>query len=176
MAIGQTTFSTKRYNSVRANGINLGDLKWSILTEAQLQAESGLDWRLCDGQSITGTELHTLDSYWTNTPDGRGRALMMLDHSAGVDTDLTTLGGQYDDRTALPSNAFTGTATVNAWRYNQSGEVQSSPNWPYWVTAIDTSHGENDLYGTSTITGGGDSATRPNALGGNLYILVGYSV
>lgn len=53
---------------------NVGDLKHSLLTEAQFQAVNGTCWILADGRSITGSLLQTVYGF-SNAPDARDTSL-----------------------------------------------------------------------------------------------------
>ncbi len=51
---------------------NIGDVRDSVLSEAQFQALNGSGWVLWDGRSIVGSKLAVLTG-WTNLPgDARG--------------------------------------------------------------------------------------------------------
>jgi len=61
----------------------IGDIRHSILTEVQFQAINGTNWRLMDGQDVTGTAYATLTGN-NNLPDAAGRFLRMTGGNAGA--------------------------------------------------------------------------------------------
>jgi hypothetical protein len=52
----------------------LGELRESMLTEVQFQAETDSTWVLCDGRSVLGSDYATLTGF-TVIPDARGMTL-----------------------------------------------------------------------------------------------------
>lgn len=58
-------------DEVLPNVGKVGDVKTSILTEAQFQTVHGTEWILMDGRDVTGSAYHTLTAN-TTVPDGRG--------------------------------------------------------------------------------------------------------
>ena len=64
----------------------VGDVKSSMLTEAQYQTHFGSEWVLADGRDVTGSDYHTITSN-TNIPDLRGTFLRGKDNSRGLDPD-----------------------------------------------------------------------------------------
>ena len=58
----------------------IGDIRFSMLTEVQYQAEVGNHWVLCDGRNISGSDLATLLGI-TNLPDARGGFLRSINNT-----------------------------------------------------------------------------------------------
>lgn len=75
-SVAQTVGSDKGHGKV-------GDVKHSVLTEAQFQTENGPGWILADSRSITGSRLHTLQGFAT-AHDARGRALIGAGQGSGL--------------------------------------------------------------------------------------------
>lgn len=59
------------FTALAANAFQIGDVKISILTEAQFQSIHGNCWALMDGRSIAGKDLAVLTGK-TTIPDARG--------------------------------------------------------------------------------------------------------
>jgi len=109
----------------------VGDVRHSLLTEAQFQTYAGEGWVLMDGRSVVGSAYEAITGN-TNIPDARGRALRMKDNAAGVNPDGDLALG------TLQSDAFQGHwhqvgvnssgALGNAGVSGKDGGVQGSPN------------------------------------------------
>lgn len=82
----------------------IGDIRHSILTEVQFQAINGTNWRLMDGQDVTGTAYATLTGN-NNLPDAAGRFLRMTGGNAGA------LGAQQAQATARNGLGLTWSST-----------------------------------------------------------------
>lgn len=89
MAIGSPIIG----NSGVSNTDTVGDVRISLLTEAQFQNINGTDWVLMDGQSSAGSAYETLTGNST-VPDAVGRFLRMEGGAAA------SLGSQQADATA----------------------------------------------------------------------------
>ena len=63
----------------------IGTVIDSMLTPAQMSANYGSGWALCDGSSCVGSKFQSLTGLGA-VPDFRGRFKRMKDHGAGVDT------------------------------------------------------------------------------------------
>lgn len=76
------------------NELPVGTIVWgSIATTlnqsgaiSEFGATNNGDWRLCNGQSITGTDYATAQTK-TTTPDLRGKFIRMINHSSGINPD-----------------------------------------------------------------------------------------
>lgn len=55
----------------QADGSGVGDIRDSMLTEAEFQAQNGAQWVLMDGRNVAGSKYATLKGVST-IPDGRG--------------------------------------------------------------------------------------------------------
>lgn len=112
-----------------ASSAALGDVKASILSEAQFTTEMGAGWTLADGKDVTGSDYHTLTTN-TTIPDMRGQFLRgknngRVDGEENPDGDLaigvqttdklgpmTITGGSHDHR--LPQDGGGSSAKVIA--------------------------------------------------------------
>lgn len=65
---------------IKAGAAALGDVKASVLTEAQFTSEVGSGWTLADGKDVTGSDYHTLTGV-SVVPDLRGKFLRGKNHS-----------------------------------------------------------------------------------------------
>ena len=79
---------------IQAKGLQLGDIKHSLLDEVTFQSKHGTSWVLSDGRNISGSDLAVLTG-WTVAPDLRGVFLRGKDHGAGVNPDGDTPEGTY---------------------------------------------------------------------------------
>jgi microcystin-dependent protein len=124
-------------------------------------------WMFCDGSTFNGSTYPELQTVLggTTLPDLRGVFLRGLDNGRGVDTGRTIRSFQ-QDATARPNNSFT-TNTTGAHSHT-TALPRGDTNW--------SNGGGNSVWGWSanrnwnssvagnhshTITGGGDSETRP---------------
>ena len=55
----------------QADGSGVGDVRYSMLTEAEFQTQNGTSWVLMDGRNVAGSRYAILKSV-TNIPDHRG--------------------------------------------------------------------------------------------------------
>ena len=90
---------TKQFFAIE--NINVGEVKQSILTEAQFSTEYGEGWVLMDGRDITGSDLATITGN-TTLPDARGIFLRgknngRSDGSQNPDGDLAIGTTQADE-------------------------------------------------------------------------------
>ena len=129
-------------------------------------------WLLCHGQTVpTGSEYESLRKMvGSNLPDLRG--LFLRGRNEGrtddwKDPDERPIGRLQGDATRRPNNPFTSDAQGNHrhglldWRYHNRrddpgnfGHLESRPDGDRQYTEYAGAH-------THTITGGGDSETRP---------------
>jgi hypothetical protein len=75
-----------------AQGLAVGSVDGSFLSEAQYQSFNGAGFILADGRSIVGSALAAITGA-TNAPDLRGRYLRMKSHASGVNPDGDTALG-----------------------------------------------------------------------------------
>lgn len=68
----------------------IGDVKWSLLDEAQFQQINGPFWVLSRGQSIAGSQLSTLTGI-SVLPDTRSVFIRSLDADRGVDQEVVAV-------------------------------------------------------------------------------------
>lgn len=79
----------------------IGDVKYSTLTEAQFQAEADGSWILCDGRNVSGSEYHSLTGN-VSIPDARGQFLRGENNGRNdgqENPDATPLAGAQDQAT-----------------------------------------------------------------------------
>lgn len=129
----------------------------------------------CDGSSISrttyadlfavvGTTFGSVDGNTFNLPDLRGEFIRGFDDGKGTDSGRT-FGTSQDDATALPTTAFT---TDNPGDHNhsysqavyQNSITDDSPDQTSSVYFTSGTTGDAGAH-THSITGGGDSETRP---------------
>lgn len=84
----------------QADGSGVGDVRYSMLTEAEFQAQNGTNWVLMDGRNVAGSRYAAIKSVST-IPDHRGIAPRMKnngrsDGSQNPDGDLA-LGTMQND-------------------------------------------------------------------------------
>jgi hypothetical protein len=161
----------------------VGDYKWSALDETAFGDEHLGEWKLCNGQSCTGTAYQQITGQST-VPNALTDGAFIRQAKAG-----RTLGSFEDDATALPNNAFSGTADSsgahthtarisNSYGGNANSMVASNAGSGGTNTTssgsgvVNTSSSGAHTH-TLTITGG-DTETRPNNIALNLYVKVGY--
>ncbi len=158
-----------------AGGV-VGDLRQSLLTEAQFATAAGADaanWVLADGRSVAGTAYATIMGS-ANVPDLRGAFLRMAGTNASNGAWIGgPLNGYQEDSTARPKVAFTTDSQGNHHHSNgASGPEIKSDGAPNWHSGYD--RGDTGTAGahTHTITGGGDTETRPKSYSVNYFIKV----
>jgi hypothetical protein len=163
---------------------SLGDVRSSLLTEPQFQAINGTNWVLMDGSSVAGSDFATLTGI-TTLPDARGEFLRGLDNGRGVDPARTMASAQ-GEATAAPTIPFTGSisgSTNNTGSHAHSGAWSpGGPATPYgtgastppWNNTGTSSAGDHahTVSGSASITGGGDSETRPRNIAVNYFIKI----
>lgn len=102
----------------------VGDVRQSMLSEAQFQSENGNEWILCDGRDVTGSDYASVTGN-TVLPDMRGM-FVRGKNNGRVDGDENPSGdlalGTYEDADAntidrfdsrvVPGSPAQGTATV----------------------------------------------------------------
>ncbi len=94
-----------------SENISVGEVKQSILTEAQFQSEYGDKWVLMDGRDITGSDLATVTA--NNTlPDARGQFLRGKNNSRADGQENpdgeSAIGLQQTDEFGTHSHAWGG--------------------------------------------------------------------
>jgi hypothetical protein len=177
-----------------ATQTTVGDIKTSILTENQFKVEMGADgggWVLADGRNVTGSRYAAITGL-TNVPDLRGAYLRMAGQNAtNASWHGGTLNGYQEDTTRIPRNTqltgttnSTGSHTHNLWSrrmkaYSGAGyspAVQTVSEGINAAGTTDVSGRWMDSDGAHThtlsVTGGGDTETRPKSYTVNYYIKI----
>ncbi len=170
----------------------VGSIQQSLLTEGQFRTAMGLNsaedrkWVLADGRDVTGSQYHTITGH-DHVPDLRGAFLRMAGTNAG---NTSWVGGALmawqEDNTARPKTAFTtdsqGSHTHNVWsrrmsQYSGAGYSAALGTLSEGINAggtvsTDGRFMDPDGAHTHTITGGGDTETRPKSMSVNYFIKV----
>ena len=149
----------------------LGEIKFSLLTEAQFQNLYGKNWVLMKGQTIQNSDLAFLG--WSDLPDARGKFFRMVGTNSG------SLGQPQNYATAIPHNPFTGDTSEDSHSHELTIEKHT-----VHVTAVGT-NGPHPVYHYNTepaqmsedehnhsveITDGGDIETRPTNIAINVFV------
>lgn len=140
----------------------VGDIKASMLTESQFQAQRNTTWVLMDGRDVTGSDYDTLTGN-AIIPDARGRFLRMQNNGTSINPDGTGLGGAQSDQVASHSHSV----TVQARDTSNNGSQRIH-------TGIDT--GGNLLNFGFTSSSFGGNETRPKSLTVNYFIKINEAV
>jgi hypothetical protein len=159
----------------------VGDVKQSMLTEAQFQEIHGATWTLMDGKSVTGSKYSEITG--NNTlPDARGQFLRgknngRSDGDENPDGDLS-IGAFQDDATAAngletnvtgqhdhdPMKIGAGNGTLNVYTQGISSTPNSVANRNYnWLK----DEGDHSHIISST-----DPETRPKNITINYFIKI----
>lgn len=166
----------------------VGSIQQSLLTEQQFKTALGpaeeSKWVLADGRDVSTTAYATITGR-THVPDLRGAFLRMAGQNA-TNTSWVggTLGAWQEDTTRRPRTADFTTSTNGNHTHNVWSMPSSNGSW--WDTGqgIGTAGG-NLAYGwrysslvqatgshSHTITGGGDTETRPKSYAVNYFLKV----
>jgi hypothetical protein len=164
----------------------IGDVKESVLTEPQfkslLSTADQLKWVLADGRDVTGSRYATVTGS-NKVPDLRGAFLRMAgQNNANAGWNGGNLNSFQEDSTARPKTAFTATTSNDGTHYHSFSLARyfgaaahdvnnynpgGSRDGTTETTANAGAHTHN-----VTITGGGDTETRPKAYSVNYFIKV----
>lgn len=176
---------------IRNNTGKVGDIKHSLLNEAAFQAVHGSGWVLMDGRNIAGSDFETITGM-SAIPDARGQFLRGFDNGRGIDPNRI-LGGGQSDATARPNQGFSattsyaGTHSHQLWSANSggansnpisytgtgiTGEASGSDGWRGSSTDDNVVRRSGNHRHTLTITGGGDSETRPVNVAVNIFVKI----
>jgi len=142
-----------------------------------------LKWVLADGRDVTGSKYAQLVGRNT-VPDLRGAFLRMAGQNAGNTAwNGGSLNAWQEDSTARPKTAFTTDASGNHSHSFQRGSNNFSGDIKYTDTTFSPINANGG--GTTvnvgingagnhahTVTGGGDTETRPKNFGINFFIKV----
>jgi hypothetical protein len=177
---GGSLFSKKFNEQLSKVGIgsSIGDVKTSMLTEAEYQALNGPTWVLMDGRDVVGSDLAILKTGSNvtphNVPDARGQFLRGLDPSGSVDPDGVSrnVGDTQDD-------AFQGhfhnwligqsSTSVNTGASPNSSPANSVPMTNY-ITGGKTNYETDEVNGIPRVS----EETRPKNITVNIFIKINW--
>ncbi len=179
MALAISRFTQGDKNAV-------GDVKDSILTEAQFVAENGPGWVLADGRSIVGSLLHQKYGFTTAT-DIRGQFRRAKNNGRsdgnqdpGGERAIGNLQGQ-----ATARNGLTASSSDSGHVHQEIANAGNGVAGAYYMIAATTWNApslpnpvgvnSNTATGYSSITttiGAGDAETRPKNVAVNVFIKI----
>lgn len=173
MALAISRFTQGDKNAV-------GDVKDSILTEAQFIAENGPGWVLADGRSIVGSLLHQKYGFTTAT-DIRGQFRRAKNNGRSDGNQdpggERAIGNLQDQATA--KNGLTATSTDSGHGHTltvgwggSGGTLLSNNNQPLQTVAVQTPSTNNGYANITTTIGAGDAETRPRNVAVNVFIKI----
>ena len=143
----------------------VGDIKASMLTEAQYQAEFGSEWILADGRLVTGSDYHSITGI-VNIPDLRGVFLRgknngRSDGNQNPDGDLT-LGQFTDDKYEAHAHSY----TDQYWNGQNTGSIPENN--------LASNTGNRPVYNTDTksTVPSGQNETAPKSVTVNYFIKI----
>lgn len=139
----------------------LGEVRSSMLTEAQYATENGAEWILADGRDVTGSDYATATGN-TTVPDLRGVFLRGKDHGTGVnpDGDLA-LGTFTDDKYEAHSHPYTDEGYPT---FGTGAGVPESTQGNQWFY-------QPNVYSRNTTPSGGNE-TAPKSVTVNYFIKI----
>ena len=136
-----------------------GTMLWSFETEANFKALFGDEWELVDSSTNSWTDE---DGNTITVADASDRFLM--NKGSGAEA----LRSQIASKTKLPDTNFTATHTHGI--ATGSGSAGSTTAISTGSSFTGTTVSQVTESATTTVSGGGDSTTRPNAVVANLFI------
>ena len=179
-----SVFTTTKFTT---DSFSIGEIRTSMLTEAQFQTLNGSGWYLCDGGSCSNTAYAALTSNST-LPDFRGEFLRGADNGRGVDSGRS-LGSTQADATdvngmSVPSSGSHTHSVLDPYAGNNPGSQS-----PYFLSRsytdpagygtptanYSTSNGTHNYLGSTAHThtlSSSDSETRPRNVAVNYFIKV----
>ena len=176
--VGQLSYDKTRNQPVFGNGTEgryfqdgfLGEVKQAFITEAQVQAEWGSGWILCDGRSVVGSD-YQAEYGESNVPDLRG-VFFRGKNNGRSDGNENPAGDQ-----ALGTYESDQANTVEQF---SAGVVPGSPLQGSTTIPLDGSTSEERLSGgfdggdcAVTMTKFGyDEEARPKSVTGNYFIKI----
>jgi hypothetical protein len=156
----------------------VGDVKYSMLTETQMQDEYGDDWILADGGDVTGSKYEALTGNST-VPDLRGVFIRGKNNSREDGNENPAgendLGDFENDTTRTPRNtAFTTNSDTHSHTFTKRYGSESSGGSYVWSINGSSSSSQSTSSDTHShsITGGGDDETRPKNVTLNAFIKI----
>lgn len=166
-------FLIKRYaafanNLVKSLRQPLGTIKKSPLSEIDFQAENGTNWVLCDGQSITGSDLATLTGN-TLAPD------LITEYSWLTQSDdQLNLWDQSEDDVKAHRHKIFQSANFNDGAYfGSAANNRYLENSMYAGGGVGTTFwGNNGSEPTIGVTNTEGTETKPNTVKSNFFIKV----
>lgn len=144
----------------------VGDIKASMLTEAQYQSEFGPEWILADGRNVTGSDYHSITGI-INIPDLRGVFLRgknngRSDGNQNPDGELT-LGQFTDDRFQSHTHSYSDRYFRISSAFGDGTEMSNLGNYWYYTDTIQD---------RSTLPSGTSTETSPKSVTINYFIKI----
>jgi hypothetical protein len=160
---GATLVQYKRSN---IEGV-LGEIRSSLLTEAQFQAETDSTWVLCDGRSVIGSDYQILTGN-NSIPDARGVFLRgknngRVDGNQNPDGDSALGAFQADRSVRIDTLETSGSFAVATGTINPDDDGNFTPY-------IRTGQDGGNIYSLRAKTNGGE--TRPSNVTVNHFIKI----
>lgn len=110
---------------IGARNQSVGDIRESVLTEAEFQSLNGTGWVLMDGRNIAGSALATVKG-WSTVPDARGQFLRGKNNGRADGLEDPSGERALGNR---QGHAFqTHTHAQNAHTHTDAGHIHGTPN------------------------------------------------
>ena len=164
------------------NSGQIGDVKYSTLTEAQFQAEADSSWILCDGRSVSGSEYHLITGN-VNIPDARGQFLRGENNGRNdgqENPDATPLATAQNQATAKNGLVASATAVGNHQHGDAVGYCGYNGSFGSGTTGSplgctssfrDLTSTQGDHSHSISMVGGGNE-TRPTSVTVNCFVKI----
>ena len=160
----------------QADGSGVGDMRWSMLTESEFQAQNGTGWVLMDGRNVAGSRYAVLKGV-SVIPDHRGLVPRMKNNGrsdGSQDPGGERALGNFQDHAFNSHNHGGGSHThgiSNVVRPDDAGQpnpdVDAAGGIDYWPG----SHNTNGP-STTVVALEGSTETRMRNLASNCFIKI----
>lgn len=157
-----------------SQGLAVGSVEWTVLTEAQYQGINGVGFVLADGRSVVGSAYNIITGQ-ANIPDLRGYYLRMRDYGAGVNPSGDIAVGSV--QTGIVKSHTHPYSLVNPFSAGSYDSVAYKWPGPPFNTRVSATPGvwiDSTLYAaiTGTITAIGTGNGEPKRAIGNWIIRI----